>query len=245
MKVLVTDAQVRNSVAMIRALGKMGIEVHTCDADKIATGFYSKYSTKYFVHPDNIKFENDYIDALNNYVKKENIEVVFPVRDESTLIIAKNREKIYPEVKIPIPPFEKIQQTSNKAFTFQIAEKIGIPAPKTYYPSSLEDLNQVKIFPIVLKPTFSSGSRGISFCRSAEQLRQAYLSTVENFQNFIVQDYIPIRDKENSEFDWYCIYDWHSKIRGHGCFRRIRSYPLNSGPSTFKESAEHEEINHY
>ncbi|MDW7682215.1 MAG: hypothetical protein SCK70_16750, partial [bacterium] len=186
MKVLVTDAQVRNSVAMVRALGKMGIEVHTCDSDKIATGFYSKYASKYFVHPDSIKFENDYIDALNYYIKKENIEVVFPIRDESTLIIAKNRKKIYSGVKIPIPPFHKIQQASNKAITFQIAEKIGIPSPKTYYPSSEEDLDQIRSFPVVLKPTFSSGSRGISFCNSAEELRLAFLSTAKSFSSFIV-----------------------------------------------------------
>lgn len=245
MKILVTDAQVRNSVAVVRALGKKGHEVYTCDADKIATGFFSKYVKKYFVHPDNIKFQDEYIQSVKDFVTRENIEVILPIRDESTFVISKNREKLGNQIKIPIPDFSKIQKASDKAFTFKIAEEIGIPIPKTYFPEKLEDLEKVETFPVVLKPTFSSGSRGISFCQNLIELKYEFASKIDKFNKFIVQDYIPISDKENSEFDWYCIYDWNSKMKAHGCFRRIRSYPLNSGPSTLKESVENEEINKY
>ncbi len=245
MKILVTDAQVRNSVAIVRSLGKRGHEIYTCDADRIATGFFSKYVKKFFVHPDNIKFQDEYIQSVIEFVAREKIEIILPIRDESTFVIAKNREKFDPQIRIPIPDFSKIQQASNKAFTFQIAEKIGIPIPKTYYPQSIEDLEQVSTFPVVLKPTFSSGSRGISFCQNLDELKFQYAAKINKFNRFIVQDYIPIADKENSEFDWYCIYGWDSKIKAHGCFRRIRSYPLNSGPSTLKESIEMPEINKY
>ena len=245
MKVLITDAQVRNAVTMIRSLGRRGFEVYTCDSDKIATGFFSKYVKKHFVYPDNIAHEENYIKVLNKFIDSENIDILFPIRDESVFVISKNRHKITNKVKIPITNYERIIQASNKAYTYKIAEKIGIPIPKTYFPKNADDLNSITQFPVILKPSFSSGSRGISFCENIEILKKEYKLKASKYCSYIVQEYIPIKDQENSEFDWYCLYDWDSNLKAYGCFRRIRSYPLNSGPSTFKESVEHELINEY
>ena len=41
--VLVTDAQMRSSLAVIRSLGKRGLNVTAGEETRFATGFFSKY----------------------------------------------------------------------------------------------------------------------------------------------------------------------------------------------------------
>lgn len=243
MKVLVLDAQLRSAVAMIRSLGKKGITVYAGDSDRISTGFFSKYVYKKFVYPNRVRNEKGFIESVRSYIEKENIDVIFPIKDRTVLIIAKNREAFGDRVKIPIADYSKLINAGNKALTQKIAEKLDVPAPKTFYPETLDDLDEIDIFPVILKPVFSSGSRGVVLCENKDRLVAAFKKQSEEFESFIIQDYIPIADKENSEFDWYGICDWDAGLKAHGCFRRIRSYPIHSGPSTLKESVEDERIN--
>ena len=47
----VTDAQMRSSLAVIRSLGKSGINVTAGEETRFATGFFSKYCTNHAVYP--------------------------------------------------------------------------------------------------------------------------------------------------------------------------------------------------
>ena len=53
--ILVTDGQMRQTLAVIRSLGKKGIKVMVGDSERISMGFFSKYTYKYIIYPDPVE----------------------------------------------------------------------------------------------------------------------------------------------------------------------------------------------
>ncbi len=243
MKILITDSQTRGAVALIRYFGKLNEYVVAADGDKISTGFFSKFTSKKLVYPDPRFDENGFIQCLLEFVKQEKIDIIFPLADETTTALAKNISLFKNLVKIPITDYKRIMQASDKSLTCKLAEKIGVPTPKTFYPETIADIEKVELFPVILKPKFSSGSRGIISCKDKTELLNKVKNISSNISDYIIQEFIPTKGKGNNEYHWYGIYDWQSNPLGYGCFLNIRSYPLNSGPPTFKASVNSEKIN--
>ncbi len=243
MKVLVTETQVRSALSVIRSLGKRGITVYAGDHDKISTGFFSKYTKKSIVYPDVRKDEDGFIEAILQFVKSEKIDVIFPIIEESIIALLKNRELFEKHTIIPFTDLDKLLQAMDKSQTFKLAESLDLPIPKTYYPQTVKDLEEINIYPVVLKPTISAGSRGLSVCNNRNELNEAFQQNVERYKKFIVQDYIPDINGEKVELCWYGFYDWDSKLKAHGCYKVLRTYPINCGPATYKVSIENEEVN--
>ena len=243
MKILITDCQLRSSVALIRYFGKQGFFIIAADKDRISTGFYSKYTREKFVYPDITKSEKCFIEQLSAFVKKENVDIVFPISNESILAIAKHRNHFDKSVSIPIADYDTLIQAVNKARTFRKAEELEIPIPKTYYPIRYSELEQIDNFPVILKPTISSGSRGLTICNNKSELKNSFYKNISLNGDLIVQEYIPINEDNGGEYCWYAIYDWNGECKGYGCYKTIRSYPIGTGPSTVQESVEIEKVN--
>jgi len=243
MNVLVTDCQLRNAVTIIRSLGKRGLTVFAGDSDRISTGFFSKYVSKRVVYPDIGEYETQFIEQLLSFIKKERIDIVFPISNEAVLTLAKHRSLFGEKVRIPITDYDTLEKASDKALTFRLAEKLGISMPRTFYPEALSDLDEVDCFPVILKPRLSSGSRGLALCHNLIELRKNYQERSEKYRGMIVQEYIPVDGYGSGEFCWYGVYDWDSVCKGYGCFKPLRSYPIRLGPSTVQESVEVEQIN--
>jgi hypothetical protein len=89
----------------------------------------------------------------------------------------------------------QMQTCENKEKLFRVADRLGIPIPPTKRVNNLNDaLNAAEDigYPIVLKPAFGAGGRGIRFVRSPEELERFYeepLSAGDN-TTLYVQKYV-------------------------------------------------------
>ena len=243
MKILITDSQVRSAVALIRYFGKRVFYIIAADSDKISTGFFSKYTNKKFIYPDVLKSEDDFINEFSDFVNKEKVDIIFPISNEIILAIAKYRNKFDDSIKIPIADYSTLIKGTDKSLTFKEAEKIKIPIPHTYYLNDISDINKIQDFPVILKPTLSCGSRGLTLCKNSAELIKNYENLSDQFPGFIAQEYIPVNENTGGEFCWYGFFDWDSECKGYGCYKTVRSYPIGNGPSTVQESFEIEQIN--
>ena len=243
MKILITDSQVRSAVALIRYFGKRDHYIISADSDKISTGFYSKYTKKKFIYPNIIKSEENFITKFSDFVHTEKVDIIFPISNESVLAIAKHRSRFNNNIKIPIADYDTLIKGTDKALTIKEAEKIRVPIPHTYYLNDLSDLNKIKDFPVILKPTISCGSRGLTLCKNGDELVYNYKTLANHFSGLIAQEYIPVDENAGGEFCWYGVFDWDSECKGYGCYKTVRSYPIGNGPSTVQESVEIEHIN--
>jgi predicted ATP-grasp superfamily ATP-dependent carboligase len=96
----------------------------------------------------------DLVAALHELARKRDVQdwVLFPTRDEQVAALALHACELRKTYRLTTPGWASIQHIWDKRNTYRMAEKLGIPIPRTYYPSSADDLAQVDRFPVAVKP---------------------------------------------------------------------------------------------
>ena len=79
---------------------------------------------------------------------------IFPTDDETVFFLAQHHTELSKLFKLTTPHWDIVKFAYNKTYSYKLAEKIGIPIPKTFYPEKLEDLFDRDIsFPAIIKPS--------------------------------------------------------------------------------------------
>lgn len=236
-RVLVTDAQMRSSLAVIRSLGKKGIKVTAAEETRFTTGFFSKYCTDKFVYTSPQENDDEFIKDLLKLIKGNDYDIIFPVADGCLKPIIDNRKELSKYTKIALPNTETFMKGYDKGNTLKIAMENNIPCPKTYF--NMDEIYENKenlVYPLVIKPRISSGSRGVKICHSFDDLSSAYKKLQEEFGALLVQEYIP----HGGEIGVYTLFNFDSEPRAVTVQERLRSYPVSGGPSTFRKTTKNE-----
>jgi len=241
-KVLVTDAQMRNSLAIIRSLGRRGLKVTGGEDTWFATGCFSKYCQGRVIYPSPDKHPAEFVNHLLNVVKNDNYEVIFPVTDKTVTPIAKYREEFAKYTHVPLPDYEILMKAMDKAKTIEIARQNGIACPVTYAADNFEEVVAAKDefqFPVLIKPRRGYGARGLTLCNTPEELTSAYPEITAIYGNCLIQEYIP---PGGEELGVYALFNSNSELRAVTVHRRLRSYPVSGGPSTLRETVHRPEL---
>ena len=237
--VFVTDAQMRSSLAVIRSLGKNGLNVTAGEETRFTTGFFSKYCNSRVVYPNPNKNQSEFVDHLIGELQKKEYDVLFPVADACLKPIIDNEEQISKYTSIALPSKDIFSKGYDKGITLKIAIDNDIPCPKTYFFDNTEDLHNASEyleFPLVVKPRISSGSRGLYVCNSFEELVLRFEECQQKYGQLLVQEYIP----HGGDLGVYTLFNFDSEPRALTVQRRIRSYPASGGPSTLRETVNNE-----
>lgn len=240
-KVFVTDAQMRSSLAVIRSLGKRGLEVTGGEETRFATGFFSKYCKNNAVYPSPNKDREKFIKYMFECVKNNEYDVIFPMTDNTVIPIIENKEEFEKHTIVPFPDKDIFMNAVDKSKTLKIAKDCDIPCPKTHHLESLRDLDNIRddlIFPIIIKPTKGFGSRGVRLCESFEELKLKADEVYSAHGALLVQEYMPY----GGEIGVYSLFNFDSEPRALAVQRRLRSYPISGGPSTLRESVKYPEL---
>lgn len=241
-KVLVTDAeQGRIPLAIIRSLGRAGIEVHVGGCLKVATPYFSKYCTKKVVYPSIDSEPAKFKKFIFDYIQKEKFDAVFPVMNSAVLFFSKYKSELSKYTKVPVVEYKKMILAMDKSKTFKLAERLGIPCPKTYYPmdiTELKELSEELVYPLIVKPRKGFGAVGVKLCRNKKQLFWNFKVLSKNYGPPLVQEYIP---GSGEAIGVSCLFDYQHRERVVFTHRRLREYPISGGPSTLRESIRHPE----
>lgn len=169
MEVLVTGADQRQGLSVIRSLGKKGISIVAAGPSDISMGFYSRYAKARWVYPSPVEKPDKFIKSLVEAIKRFQVKIVMPVVESTLIVINQNREAIEEHASLATASCEAVELSLNKHRQIRLAEQQGIPVPKTISPSSLEEAkSQIRdfTFPLVIKPgikPFAEGERGNAF----------------------------------------------------------------------------------
>jgi predicted ATP-grasp superfamily ATP-dependent carboligase len=234
-RVLVTDAQMRSSVAVIRSLGSKGIEVTAAEETRFATGFFSKYSSDHVVYPSPKKDSDEFINYLLDLLEKGQYDMIFPVADACLKPVIDNWESISKHTKIALTPPEIFIKGYDKGETLKIAIKEDIPCPETFFIDDFEELSVIQDnleYPLVIKPRISSGSRGVKICNTWDELAFNFKKLNSIYDKLLIQEYIPF----DGELGVYTLFNRDSQPRNLTVQKRIRSYPVSGGPSTLRKT---------
>ena len=141
-------------LAILRSLARWHIPVCLLDHEWCISRF-SKYPKK-FVRCPSVTEELALLSFLVDLGKKEDLKgwVVYPNDDETVRFLAKHKDQLEEHYRIPTPPWDIVKFAYEKRLTYQLAERIGIAVPRTFYPTSVEDLEALNIeFPVIIKPS--------------------------------------------------------------------------------------------
>jgi len=244
-RILITDGRSKASLAIVRSLGKRGIEVTASDDRKINLTFFSRYVKRRVIYPSPEEYPNFFVSQMYDLVKMKKYEMIIPVRDATTILFSKYKNKFSNFTKIPIPNYETLMKGRDKAQTVKIAMENNIPCPKTYFIEKREDINKIKNkleFPVLIRPRESSGSRGIVYVDSPENFVHKYKNVRGKFGAVMIQEYIP---HGGGHYSVCALFNQYSEPRASFVYREIRQYPITGGPATFSESVERPDVIKY
>jgi len=224
-------------LGVLRTLAKKDIPIVLLDHDN-CIGRYSRHTKKFFRSPSPSD-ERRYLSFLINLAKKEKIQgwVVFPNSDEAVYVLSRNKRVLEEYYRIPTPHWEVIQHVYIKENTYRIAEKNNIPTPRTYYPKSLEETNELDLtFPVVIKPSirdhFYNKTKIKAFLiNNRDELKKIYnkVSFVIDPSEILIQDFIPGGPKQLYSF---CPFFKEGKVVTSIMARRARQHPMDFGHAT-------------
>ncbi len=79
--------------------------------------------------------------------------MLYPTRDETVAAFARYRSQLTGFFRVPTPDWDSIKWVWDKRNTYRLANELGIPTPKTWYPRGLEELEHITAnFPLAVKP---------------------------------------------------------------------------------------------
>lgn len=235
-RVFVTDGQWRKTLAVVRSLGEKGIEVTVGENTRLATSLFSKYATKRVIYPSPRTRPAAFLKFLINELKQDSHNVLFPMEEETLLLVAKNKDKFSLLTYLLIPEYEKIEFARNKKNIIKKALELNIPCPKTWFIehiSEVEEISKEIPYPAVIKPQVSFGSYGIKRARNKEELISKYKEVHRIYPLPLIQESIP---REGEAFGVSALFNRDSELRAVFVHKRLREYPVTGGPSTLRES---------
>jgi biotin carboxylase len=156
------------------------------------------------IKKENTEREEAYIRAVERVCEAEQIDTIFPSFDPHFYVFAKNKERFERiGVLIPVPGYETVITPMDKYRTICAAQEAGFPCPRTYLPESEDDLRRISEelgFPLVIKPRFSAGGRGMEIVGDSRELAAKTRLVREKQDMPMIQEYIPGRQKPNFNF---------------------------------------------
>ena len=239
------DGHSAAALSFVRSLGRAGYWVAVgSNRGSFAAASLSRYCQASFEYPISTQEITAFAEAVREFVHKNDIELVIPMTDWTTLPIAR-----YPEYFRDLCPFalstpESLDFVSDKYRVVELARTLAIPVPETWLIVSSADLKALPEigFPVVVKDRFSVrwingmpvfGSVEYAYTRQSllekaeAQLRQAGDVLIQNFVGGtgIGFSCFALNDEIRLPFQWQRIREVDP--RGSGSSSR-RSIPLDS-----------------
>lgn len=169
-------------------ISKLSYFIIGCDINKISKGF-SQVDRGYIVPQASDK---NYIDAIVGICKKDHIQILFPGSEPELKLISKNRH-IFQDlgVCIPLNSQELIDICMDKNRTMDFLKKEGFSLQKYWEIRTKEDLENVNIYPVVMKPSIGGGGSVNTFiAQNDREVRNFGEYLLEFYDQFIVQEYV-------------------------------------------------------
>ena len=129
-RIVVTDAQERAVLAMIRCLATTGSRVTAVATTHAAPGLWSRGPQRRRVAPDPRASVDAFVAALEKIVADGGQDALLAGADASLLAISANRERFAGRVELGLPSHEIVLRSLDKNGLVAAAAQAGVPVPE-------------------------------------------------------------------------------------------------------------------
>lgn len=239
-RVLLLDGFCRQNAVLLKELNKLGCVVTTLCDSKLDVSYASRYPKKRILDK---KFKNNleyYEELILSLAETGEYDVIFPVVEESTEIVAKNEARLTKHVKIIAPPLAAFEKAHDKQLTMKLCMENGINCPKTKMDDeTMEEYLATVSFPLALKPRQGRGSVGFKKVNSREELFALIDDGTVVVEEYVIQEFI---DEAEVHRVSYTMIDDNDVAKTSMISKSTRPYPLGIGTNSLFESVEMPEI---
>jgi predicted ATP-grasp superfamily ATP-dependent carboligase len=171
-KVLVLDADQRSALAIIRSLGRRGLNVTAGYHRSNALGAASKYAADTVRYPDPATSVRAFSSEIMALADRLAIDTVIPATDATTMLLVSqlNSSKF---ARLAVPTGSSYEALTDKARLLELAGRLGIPAPLTQVADTAGGIEAAAHdigFPVVLKPARSRYLKGDRILSTAVEI---------------------------------------------------------------------------
>lgn len=187
------------ALGVVRALGKMGVPVIVAHREKRDTAHLSRYCACSIISPNPVLEEDSFIEFLVESAPRFGRAVLFPASDETVVAVSRHKELLEHHYFVACPDWNVASLFIDKKRTYALAEAIGVLAPASITPSSLEEVRACADripFPCLVKPCqshlFYEHFRRKMFCvRNKEEMISVYKQAAAAGLEVMLQEIIP------------------------------------------------------
>jgi predicted ATP-grasp superfamily ATP-dependent carboligase len=241
MRAILTFSRGWNALAAARSLGRRGIEVIAGDEYAFAPTSFSKYTIASFIYPSPDRDPEGFLAKLEEVIRHYAVPgqeyVLMPFHKE-TYVIARNRSRFEPLIKMAIPTLEQILQVDDKGSLARLCQQRGLPIPDTIVADSAVDFRAAAekfAYPAFVKVRRSAAAVGVKQVRTAEEAVAAAEDFAKRFrlggeEYPLLQAAVP-----GDDFCTTFLFD-HGQPRATMTYHNLRTYPVKSGTGVLRET---------
>ena len=230
------------ALGVARSLGEKGIPSVVVDHIP-RSAWFSRYVLKRFRWHSQMD-DPEFVSFLLQMGKQHHLEqwVLFPMQDEAVQLVAYNTQQLAQIYTLVTQEWDIVQWANDKRRTYHMAQEIGVPFPRTFYPASEDDLTKTDIpFPAIIKPAISTRLQYSIHLKalpvhSPQELLVQYRRAIEVIHpdEVMVQEIIAGAGRTQYSLAAFCK---EGRILSSMTARRTRQYPIDYGlGSSFVEA---------
>lgn len=218
MKIMVTGAGGPAGICVIKDLIKRH-EIISTDIDELSAGLF--LTKKYYLVPR--VTDKNFIQRTLEIAKQENVSIIVPTVNEEMISFATNLNVFKNNnISVIVSNVNSIKISTNKLSTYKFFER-EIYCPKVYNKDNI-------VYPCVVKPLESRGSRGFSICSSLDEVEVALNHNTKNFGESVIMEYL-----KGKEYSIYGISDLNGKPLVTVPIKRIQAVSESKKALVIKE----------
>ncbi len=225
--VLITDLSTRKAFDLANIFRSKNITTILCDAAQgIEKRMLSRaYGGSVEVLRKDENFTHDMEAILQKY--RDQKVVYIPIEEDTTLLVYRFlKEKRFDNFYHNLPPENAFDTVRDKAKFATFCHQENIPVPEAYSCEVLLEMKQLP-FPLIVKPKSGSGSVGILFIDTKEELVE--VCAQKRMDAYIIQ-----RRLENPADVQGAFFLFEAgKMVGYYGHKRIRTYPVTGGVTIY------------
>jgi D-aspartate ligase len=238
-------------LGIARNLAPLGVPVIIVDPD-FCIGRFSRFVQKYYRCPPLTDMEA-FVSFLKQLASEKRLDkwVLYPTSDMAVCALSKYKNKLDPYYRVPTPEWDVTKFAYDKKLSYQLAEQVKVPVPKTCFPENIEQLGHLDLdFPVVLKPTikdnfFPVTKKKAIKAKNKDDLIEVhkYMSSIIDRSEIMVQELI---QGGASNLYSFCSLFGDGIAKAKLIARRPRQHPMEFGNcTTFAHTCEVPEIEEY
>jgi D-aspartate ligase len=198
-------------LGVIRALGVMGVPVVVVFYEKNDMGYVSRYVRESIFAPHPEHFADRFIGLLKEYARKIGPAVLIPADDSTLKTVSRYKDELEEDYIVAATDYNITDKYLIKKNTYEIAENIGIPIPRTIIPKCLDDVKRFGKsieYPCVLKPCeshsyFEKFRKKMVMINNSDQLLAEYQKVATAGFETMIQEFIPGDDTRGVNYNSY------------------------------------------